>query len=453
MQLTNQETAQENDLSDIYDLEEYLYSLIHSWLKTLTTLGFTLVPLFFLLDYFIIPRESIHLLPRFGFYRAVSTAFVILQFVILLKTKPGKFSLLHGYFFNLVVSLAIVLMTVDLGGFDAPYYAGLNLVIIAVNLLPPWHPFHSALNGIFTIILYLTFNLLFSGNFNSHSIINNLYFMAATVIIASSINYVKFILVKKEFFSRKDLRAARDALWSEMEIAKKIQTALLPSLTEFGDYKIASTMIPAEEVGGDYYDLIDTGNGLWVIIGDVSGHGVESGLIMMMTQTGIKSVITENPDSLPSTVLSRVNRIIKENIERLQADRYMTINAIHFTNNKLIHAGKHQDILVYRKATDTVEVCPSYGTWIGILDDLDKLLPNTEILVHPGDVILLFTDGITELFDPNGNLFGEDMLAETLKESSHLSAEEIKNTILKRAKGFCASQEDDITLVVIQKIR
>ena len=91
--------------------------------------------------------------------------------------------------------------------------------------------------------------------------------MLSTVVIAASINHVKYVLIRKEFESRKSLKEARDALWSEIEIAKRIQTALTPPNDIIGGYEISGAMLPATEVGGDYYDIIRTNKNPWVMIG------------------------------------------------------------------------------------------------------------------------------------------------------------------------------------------
>lgn len=246
-------------------------------------------------------------------------------------------------------------MTVDLGGFNSSYYAGLNLVIIAVNLLLPWRAIHSALNGFITVVLYVVLNAIWGKEFHLYNLINNLYFMLSTVIIAASINHVKYVLIQKEFKSRKSLKEARDALWSEMEVAKRIQTSLTPADDKLGGYEISAIMLPATEVGGDYYDIIRTDKNPWVMIGDVSGHGVESGLIMMMAQTSIRTIISKNSSENPNQVLIELNKVIKENIALLKVDRYMTITAISLSPDGMTYAGSHQDIIVYRKATQTIE--------------------------------------------------------------------------------------------------
>ena len=210
---------------DAGDFNLYLNTIIHEWLKTLTTLAYILVPIFFFLDYFIMPAE---LLPKFGVYRLISTIIVIIQYFIIRNTKASPYSYFHGYFIAINVGGIIALMTVDLGGFNSSYYAGLNLVIIGVILLIPWNVIHSTINSVMIISMYMILNLFAGNDYDSSILINNLFFLSATAVMAVSINYVKHKLVRKEFMLMVELRKARDAIWSEMELAKRIQTALLP---------------------------------------------------------------------------------------------------------------------------------------------------------------------------------------------------------------------------------
>ena len=439
-------------LDSIDNFSDYLDSLLHSWLKILTALGFTLFPIFFILDIFIIPSDEKYLLPWFAAYRLAATGFIIIQYFLISKLKASRYSFVHGYLFTLAASLAIVLMTVDLGGFNSSYYAGLNLVIIAVNLLLPWKAIHSALNGLATVLLYLILNAIWGKDFHLYNLINNFYFLSSTVIIATSINHVKYVLVRKEFESRKSLKEARDALWSEMEVAKRIQTALTPPDDKMGGYEISATMLPATEVGGDYYDIIRTNKNPWVLIGDVSGHGVESGLIMMMAQTCVRTVLSDNPEEKPNKLLIELNKVIKENIALLKVDRYMTITGICLFPDNLYFAGSHQDILVYRKAKKTVEVFPTHGTWVGMLDDIEAYMQNYSIPIEEGDLVLLFTDGITELKFNGTDMYGQERLIESLIKYSHLSGREIIENIIKDALSKTGLQDDDITLVLLRKV-
>jgi len=428
----------------------HLDVIIHAWSKTVTAIGFILVPLFFLLDAMMMPRP---LLRQFGAYRLITTLIVFGQYFVVHHTRPSKNSRFHGYFVTFVVGGMIVLMTHDLGGFDSTYYAGLNLVIIAVNLLLPWEVMSSVLNSAMIISMYIAVNLVSGKPFHAENLINNLYFIFSTSAISVSINYVKNGLIQTEFEQRAQLKSARDALQGEMGIAKRIQTALLPSLRRVEDYEVAATMLPAEEVGGDYYDIIVTDAGeRWVAIGDVSGHGVESGLIMMMTQTSIFTTINGTSGYKPSTVLNLVNSVIKQNITRLGTDRYMTISIAHLEHDRLTLAGKHQDVLIYRSRKGITEFVPTRGTWLGILDDIGDYLFDTTIPVEEGDVILLFTDGLTEAADASGVMFGERNLERALARHAHLSPAAIVASILVEVRQHLAEQKDDITLVALKRV-
>ena len=450
---TVQHVDDEDALNEIADFPTYLNALLHGWLRVLTALGFTLVPAFFMLDWFMIPASSRYLLPLFGTFRFVTTVIIVAQYITIRRTAPSRYSFIHGYLFTLVVGSTITAMTVFLGGFNAPYYAGLNLVIIAVNLLLPWHGYHSTLNGAATVLIYLVANAIWGKNFDLNLLINNLYFLSSTVLIAASINHVKYRLVQKEFEGRQQLKHARDALWGEMEIAKRIQTALLPRTTSIAGWEISAVMLPADEVGGDYYDVIDMAGPKWVLIGDVSGHGVESGLIMMMTQTSAQSIIRSEDNALPSSVLARLNEVIKDNIARLGTDRYITMLAVRLDGPEIMFAGKHQDILVYRQSTGGIETIPTDGSWVGIADDISPFLNDRIANVQRGDSVVLFTDGVTEAMNKAGEMFGQERLQRLIRDHARLPVQELTHKIVTEVTSFQQTRADDITIVILRKIQ
>ena len=435
-------------LSENFD--DYLAGIIHEWLKRLTVWGFTLVPIFFILDYFIMPKE---ILFRFGAYRFVSTIFLIIQFFIILHSRVNKWTYLHGHLISLNIAGIIVLMTIDLGGFNSSYYAGLNLVIIAVNLLLPWSMIHSALNCTIVISLYLVCNIIVGHEYSKAILINNLFFLFSTAFIAISINYLKYKLVRQEFFLLNELKKARDALWGEMEIASRIQTALLPDKEKMSGLEISATMMPAKEVGGDYYDVIESENGYkWITIGDVSGHGVDSGLIMMMAQTSILTAINNNGDCKPSEVLHLVNRVMRENISRLVSNHFMTMMAIRFNDSKMMIAGKHQDIIIYRAALNKTESISNKGTWLGVVDDISNYVLDVEIPLEDGDLVLLFSDGITESENSSGEMYGQKRLESALNQYADLPVKKIVDKIIQNVKSFQEKQQDDMTLLILKKL-
>lgn len=198
----------------------YLNDIIHSWSKIFSVLSFSLIPLFIILDYFTMPKN---LLNKFITYRLSVSLILVLQFFLIRTSRPSPYSYFHAYFTSLLASLMIIKMTVDLGGFNSSYYAGLNLVIIASNMLIPWRPYHSAINGILAVAAYSVANFVWGGPFVMASLINNLYFLSSTVVITVSINYVRFQFIEKEFSLRQDLSNAQvEELAKLTEVAQKV---------------------------------------------------------------------------------------------------------------------------------------------------------------------------------------------------------------------------------------
>jgi histidine kinase len=240
-------------------------------------------------------------------------------------------------------------------------------------------------------------------------------------------------------------------LWSEMDLAQKIQRVLLPSEIQVSGYEIAARMVAAERVGGDYYDTLHVHGRDWLMIGDVSGHGVSAGLIMMMVQTAMRSVImTSGQGELsPSRVLGRVNLAVKPNLERISEGQYMTATVLELHGGKVRYAGLHQDILIHRARSGKVEAIETRGAWLGILDDIDDLLADDTLELAAGDTLLLFTDGLTER-KLDGKMVGLDAFAARFRElvARGLSVSELATALLERIDD--APPEDDMTLIAVR---
>jgi serine phosphatase RsbU (regulator of sigma subunit) len=186
-------------------------------------------------------------------------------------------------------------------------------------------------------------------------------------------------------------------------------------------------------------------------MGDVSGHGFDSGLIMMMAQTSIISTVNNGLNCTPSGVLGAVNSVIRENISRLGSDHYMTMTAIRLNNNQMTISGKHQDIILYKSALNKTEVIPTQGTWLGIADDISKFLTDFTVNIEDGDIVLLFTDGITEATSKTGEMYGQLRLEQALNRYADLPVSKILDKIIEEVKNFQKEQMDDMTLVAIKK--
>lgn len=236
----------------------------------------------------------------------------------------------------------------------------------------------------------------------------------------------------------------------EMRIAANIQTMILPSNQGVPGFDVGAIMIPATNVGGDYYDIHPTANGCWLGIGDVVGHGLRSGLIMLMVQSAVSGVIRSRDDLTPREVLCAVNSLLHDNVRmRLRQDEHMTLCLLRaYADGRLQFAGAHEDLLVYRGKSKRCEQLRTDGIWAGIVPDVSRHTTDREVLLEPGDILLLYTDGITEARDVQGRMFGLPRLLEAFEKLGHESPPRICQLIAEQVSAYMASQEDDMALLV-----
>jgi sigma-B regulation protein RsbU (phosphoserine phosphatase) len=249
-------------------------------------------------------------------------------------------------------------------------------------------------------------------------------------------------------------RAAVAHLESELAIARRIQTSILPREMSVAGMEIAAAMQTATEVGGDYYDMLATKDGgFWLGIGDVSGHGLDAGLVMLMIQSGLASLMQSAAWVDPATLLCSVNRAIYDNVRcRLQRDDYMTLSLFRFfPDGRFLVAGAHEDILIWRTQSRQCEAIETQGTWIGMLEHIESATSSYEGYLHDGDVMVLFTDGVVEARRQDHEQLGIDRLVEIATLAHAEPAAEICHRILEQARLWSTHQEDDQTVVVLRR--
>jgi serine phosphatase RsbU (regulator of sigma subunit) len=240
----------------------------------------------------------------------------------------------------------------------------------------------------------------------------------------------------------------------EMAIAEQIQTSILPKHIDVPGFEIAASMAPAAAVGGDYYDVVRTDDGgFWLGIGDVSGHGLNAGLVMLMIQSGLATLMRRDPDTEPASLLDLLNRMLYENIRiRLGSDDFATLSLFRFyPDGRFVVAGAHEDALIWRAGTDSCEEMPTKGTWLGVVENVGRLMRNQEGRLEPGDIMVVYTDGITEAQAPSREQFGLTRFAEALSAAHAEPAAGICSRVLDRVKTWSAVQADDQTLVVVRR--
>lgn len=248
--------------------------------------------------------------------------------------------------------------------------------------------------------------------------------------------------------------AAKERLEQEMHIAVDIQTSILPRALAVPGLQIAASMIPATEVGGDYYDVLPVEGGCWIAIGDVAGHGLTTGLVMMMVQNVLSSMVhAADADAMPNAVYCAANRILVENVRtRLQRDEHVTLTLFRYDGDaQFTFAGAHEDIIIWRADTGKCERIETPGTWLAVMLDIEEFTQNSTLRLEDGDVMLLYTDGVTEAMDANRQQFGLDRLCDALASVSDNPVEAICSHLLEEVQKWSPVFDDDVTLMVIRR--
>jgi phosphoserine phosphatase RsbU/P len=240
----------------------------------------------------------------------------------------------------------------------------------------------------------------------------------------------------------------------ELKIAKTVQQSLLPDRLETdADFEIAAFSESADEVGGDYYDTLRINNHeVALIIADVSGKGTTAAFHMSQMKGIFHSLAQQAPN--PKDFMSKANRALVYCLERGSF-----ISATYFvidTETKTIHYSRagHCPVLYYRAATGKAEYLKDKGTALGMIRSHDycNFVENNHFNYATGDVMILYTDGITEAKNKKGEEFGGERLAMALQESAEKSSKEIEENIIKRLYEFSGSDEinDDYTAMTVK---
>ena len=181
------------------------------------------------------------------------------------------------------------------------------------------------------------------------------------------------------------LKAENMRMSAELDILKEMQQLILPKRQELEEIKeldIAGFMEPADEIGGDYYDVLYTEGVVTIAIGDVTGHGLESGILIVMAQTAVRT-LQEMPESDPVRFLATLNRTLYKNIQRINSDKNLTLALLNYADRKISISGQHEETLVVRKdgkieRIDTIYLGFSIGLDAEIADFIDHVLIDLE---------------------------------------------------------------------------
>lgn len=247
-----------------------------------------------------------------------------------------------------------------------------------------------------------------------------------------------------------EARLERERLERELALASEIQQRFQPTAPpHITGYELQGISFPCYEIGGDYYDFIEREDGRLVIaLGDVSGKGTAAALLMSSLHAAIHAQSASH-DSLVATI-SAVNRYLADNIP---ANRFVTLFYAELDPESgsmaFLNAGHNPPLIVH--SAGTVEQLASGGLPLGIKRDAEYREGRTQL--QPGDVLVIYSDGVTEAVSPTGEEFGPTRLYEVVSRNVEASAagirDRIESSLTKFAQGTSAA--DDITLVIVKR--
>jgi sigma-B regulation protein RsbU (phosphoserine phosphatase) len=241
----------------------------------------------------------------------------------------------------------------------------------------------------------------------------------------------------------------------DLEIARDIQRVLLPTEPpNVKGFEIYGLSIPAREVSGDYFDYIHIDDERFgVAIADVSGKGVPASLIMAICRSVLRSEAAKNPS--PADVLHKVNRQLYPDIKEdmFISTAYLVLD--HARSRVTLARAGHDAPLLYKGETGNVEKVKPPGMVVGIDSGsvFDRMTNDYQVPIVSGDCLLLYTDGVTEALNLEGDEFGMERTIEAVRASAAKGAQAVVTRVIEDVRNFCGTtpQNDDITLIAIRK--
>jgi len=241
----------------------------------------------------------------------------------------------------------------------------------------------------------------------------------------------------------------------EMEIAERIQSGILPKKLDVPAFEVAAMMKSADEVSGDYYEIVPTADGCWIAIGDACGHGLNAGLLTLMLQSALGALLGHSPKARPADLLKATNALLFENLHnRLQGGDYVTLMLMHVgVDGRFVFAGAHEPFVVWRRATGRCELVETEGIWMGLRPIEANELREGNGVLEIGDMIVMYSDGIVERGASKNKPFGVERLCGIVERLTNETPHAICQQVLLEAQDWIdVAREDDMTVLALRYI-
>ncbi len=244
-------------------------------------------------------------------------------------------------------------------------------------------------------------------------------------------------------------------LETELELARQLQQMLLPTKEELRQIKeldIAGLIEPAEEVSGDYYDVLEHNGQIKIGIGDVNGRGLQSSVVIMMAQVGVRTLLTSD-ESDPNRFLSILKQTVYSKLQRMQAEKNLSLALLDYQSGQLRLSGQHKSVLIVRQNGQVEWLDSGNMPPLDFEDNLANFATQSLVQLQPGDGVVLFTDGLTHAENIAGERYPLERLCEVISRYWAQPAEAIKQAVMADVRQHIGSQkvQNDLTLLVIKQ--
>lgn len=247
--------------------------------------------------------------------------------------------------------------------------------------------------------------------------------------------------------------AEGDRMTSELDLAADIQKSVLPKqVPRLKKMDVSAKTRPASEVGGDSFSFMKKNEEeTYIYLGDVTGHGAPAGLIMMMVNTLLTVYLPTSNDTKEWAV--KANEVLTP---RVNSTMFMTTILLRWnsTIEKLFYTGAgHEHILIYRSAEGVCEAIPTGGIALGMTPDISQIAQEKEITLHKEDIVILYTDGIPEARNSEGEMYTLDRLKQAINKHGHIGdSQKLFALLAADLANFVGNEEqlDDITLLILR---
>jgi len=380
--------------------------------------------------------------------------------------------------FGVPISFAMVLsallmmahLTAVMNNDSADVLAWLVVGVIFTGIypLPLLYSFIAVtLSFAYYVVLYFTSG--YAADLGFRMVVINVGLVASFLTLVFKIGMER--VRKREFYFRIGLEKANTEIASlnekltdenvrlsaEIAIAQHIQGIVLPQekdYTAFRDLQIACRMIPATEVGGDFFDTICFGPEGYLSIGDVTDHGLRSGLIMMMVHTALRALSHVERNDI-QRVFKVINRVLFDFRVKTEDHRIMSLAILKYLGEgNFAMTGQHESLLILR-ADGTVQDIDSleYGMYAGLEENVGPYLGLLRFNLRTDDVLVLYTDGVTEALNAENRQFGVQGIIEAALPARGSSAQDIETAVIDACQAHLGSTRrfDDISVMVVKK--